>query len=43
MCAASNAAFHMPQARMGVRGSGPNQIDALKALVPKLVYLIPSH
>src|SRR3712207_1735173 len=43
MCAASNAALHMPRARMGVRGSGPNQIYALEALVPKLVCLIPSR
>jgi len=43
MCAASTAAVHMPRARMEVRGSGPNQFYALKALVPKLVYLIPSQ
>jgi hypothetical protein len=43
MCAASDAAFHMPRARMEVRGSGPNQIYALEALVPKLVDLIPSR
>jgi hypothetical protein len=42
MCAAFDAA-HMPRARMGVRGSGPNQIYALEALVPKLVCLIPSR
>ncbi len=43
MCAASSAADHTPRARMGVRGSGPNQFYALEALVPKLVCLIPSQ
>src|SRR4051812_19711645 len=43
MCAAFDAAqAHTPQARMGVRGSGPNQAHALEALVAKLVFLIPS-
>src|SRR4051812_40540341 len=41
MCAAFDAA-HTPQARMGVRGSGPIQAHALEALVAKLVFLIPS-
>src|SRR3982750_4252720 len=41
MCAAFDAA-HMPQARMGVRGSGPIQGYALEALVAKLVFPIPS-
>src|SRR3954465_14532390 len=41
MCAAFDAA-HTPQARMGVRGSGPNQSHALEAPVAKLVFLIPS-
>ena len=41
MCAAFDAA-HTPQARMGVRGSGPIQAHALEALVVKLVFLIPS-
>ena len=41
MCAASVAA-HTPQARMGVRGSGPIQGHALEAPVAKLVFLIPS-
>src|SRR4051812_21561689 len=42
MCAALDAA-HTPQARMGVRGSGPNQAHALEAPVAKLVFLIPSQ
>src|SRR3954462_7378673 len=42
MCAAFDAA-HTPQARMGVRGSGPNQSHALAAPVAKLVFLIPSQ
>src|SRR3954449_2605109 len=42
MCAAFDAA-HTPQARMGVRGSGPNQAHALEAPVAKLVFLIPSQ
>src|SRR3954453_6839497 len=42
MCAAFDAA-HTPQARMGVRGSGPNQSHALEAPVAKLVFLIPSQ
>src|SRR5215212_4580053 len=41
MCAAFDAA-HTPQARMGVRGSGPIQAHALEALVAKLVFLIRS-
>ena len=41
MCAAFDAA-HTPQARMGVRGSGPNQGHALGAPVAKLVFPIPS-
>jgi hypothetical protein len=41
MCAAFDAA-HTPQARMGVRGSGPNQSHALEAPVAKLVFPIPS-
>src|SRR3954465_5405513 len=41
MCAAFDAA-HTPQARMGVRGSGPSQAHALEAPVAKLVFLIPS-
>src|SRR3954451_15193743 len=41
MCAAFDAA-HTPQARMGVRGSGPIQAHALEALVVKLVFQIPS-
>ena len=41
MCAAFDAA-HTPQARMGVRGSGPIQGHALEALVAKLVFPIPS-
>src|SRR3954451_23890263 len=41
MCAAFDAA-HTPQARMGVRGSGPIQAHALEALVVKLVFLIRS-
>ncbi len=41
MCAAFDAA-HTPQARMGVRGSGPIQGHALEALVVKLVFQIPS-
>ena len=43
MCAAFDAA-HTPQARMGVRGSGPiqGQGHALEALVVKLVFQIPS-
>src|SRR3954464_11014481 len=41
MCAAFDAA-HTPQARMGVRGSGPIQGYALEALVAKLVFLIRS-
>src|SRR3954469_4481792 len=41
MCAAFDAA-HTPQARMGVRGSGPIQGYALEALVVKLVFPIPS-
>ena len=39
MCAAFDAA-HTPQARMGVRGSGPNQAHAP---VAKLVFPIPSQ
>src|SRR3954470_20916648 len=43
MCAAFDAAqAHTPQARMGVRGSGPIQAHALDALVAKLVVPIPS-
>src|SRR3954468_16978090 len=42
MCAAFDAA-HTPQARVGVRGSGPNQSHALEAPVAKLVFLIPSQ
>jgi hypothetical protein len=42
MCAAFDAA-HMPLARMGVRGSSPNQSYALQALVAVLVFLIPSR
>jgi hypothetical protein len=42
MCAAFDAA-HMPRARMGVRGSGPNQNHVLEAPVAKLVFLIPSQ
>jgi hypothetical protein len=42
MCAASHAA-HRPQARMGVRGSGPSQSHVLAAPVDKLVFLIPSR
>src|SRR3954469_23644910 len=42
MCAAFDAA-HTPQARMGVRGSGPNQSHALEAPVAKLVFPIPSQ
>jgi hypothetical protein len=42
MCAACNAA-HRPRARMGVRGSGPNQTHVLTALVDKLVVPIPSQ
>src|SRR3954453_13309009 len=42
MCAAFDAA-HTPQARMGVRGSGPNQAHALEAPVAKPVFLIPSQ
>src|SRR4051794_6876357 len=41
MCAAFDAA-HTPQARMGVRRSGPIQAHALEALVVKLVVPIPS-
>src|SRR3954468_13801333 len=41
MCAAFDAA-HTPQARMGVRGSGPIQGYALEALVAKLVFPIRS-
>src|SRR4051812_24546914 len=41
MCAAFDAA-HTPQARMGVRGSGPIQAHALEALVVKLFFPIPS-
>src|SRR4051794_8759707 len=43
MCAAFDAA-HTPQARMGVRRSGPGPIQgyALEALVAKLVFPIPS-
>src|SRR3954447_13411110 len=41
MCAAFDAA-HTPQARMGVRRSGPIQAHALDALVAKLVFLIRS-
>src|SRR3954471_9624914 len=41
MCAAFDAA-HTPQARMGVRRSGPIQAHALEALVVKLVFPIPS-
>src|SRR3954447_21989343 len=41
MCAAFDAA-HTPQARMGVRGSGPIQAHALEALVAKLVFPIRS-
>ena len=41
MCAAFDAA-HTPQARMGVRGSGPSQAHALEAPVAKLVVPIPS-
>jgi len=41
MCAAFDAA-HTPQARMGVRGSGPSQAHALAAPVAKLVFPIPS-
>jgi hypothetical protein len=41
MCAAFDAA-HTPQARMGVRGSGPIQAHALDPLVVKLVFQIPS-
>ena len=37
-CPASNAAVHMPRARMGVRGSGPNQSRVLEALRCKLVF-----
>src|SRR5215217_9230456 len=43
MCAAFDAAqAHTPQARMGVRRSGPIQAHALEALVAKLVVLIRS-
>jgi hypothetical protein len=42
-CAASTAAVHTPRARMGVRRSGPIRNHALKALVAKLVFLIPSQ
>jgi hypothetical protein len=43
MCAAFDAAqAHTPQARMGVRGSGPIQAHALEALVVKLVFQIAS-
>jgi hypothetical protein len=31
ICPASDAAIHLPRARMGVRGSGPNQRGVLKA------------
>src|SRR5688572_28126416 len=41
MCAAFDAA-HTPQARMGVRGSGPIQAHALEAPVAKLVVPIRS-
>src|SRR4051794_17347677 len=41
MCAAFDAA-HTPQARMGVRGSGPIQGHALEALVAKLAFQIPA-
>src|SRR5689334_16673589 len=41
MCAAFDAA-RTPQARMGVRRSGPIQAHALAALVAKLVFLIRS-
>ena len=37
------AAVHMPRARMGVRGSGPNQNHVLGAPVATLVFLIPSQ
>src|SRR3954451_13855916 len=40
MCAAFDAAY-TPQARMGVRGSGPIEDHAIEALVVKLVFLIP--
>ena len=43
MCPASNATFHTPRARMGVRGSGPNQSRVLMARVAKLVFPIPSR
>jgi hypothetical protein len=42
MCAAFDAA-HMPQARMEVRRSVPNQYHVLMAPVEKLVFLIPSQ
>ena len=34
---------HLPRARMGVRGSGPNQIGALDARCLRLVFPISSH
>ncbi|WP_156941688.1 hypothetical protein [Mesorhizobium sp. WSM2561] len=43
MCPASDAAFDMPRARMGVRGTGPIQSGALKARIHDLVFPIPSH
>ena len=43
MCPASDAAFHMPRARMGVRGAGPIQSRVLKARIHDLVFPIPSR
>jgi hypothetical protein len=43
MCPASDAACHMPPARMGVRGAGPIQSRALKARIHDLVFPIPSR
>ena len=43
MCPASDAAFYMPRARMGVRGAGPIQSRVLKARIHDLVFPIPSR
>ena len=43
MCPASDAAYDVPRARMGVRGAGPIQSRALTARIHDLVFPIPSH